>query len=182
MTPTNVRLRPDITVVSAPGHRSPFELIRVLEQFHVGTSRRYAVRDSSGDGKLNTFCNCFASDVALAMSVTLPHEVDEQGDPAEPLRGKELTANATVRWLRQHGPRFGWRQVSEAEAREAANKGHFAVATWLNVAGTGHIAVLRPGPGDRTMIAQAGAHNFESGRLEQGFGHHALECEFWLND
>lgn len=182
MTPTNVRLPPDITVYSAPGYRSPYALTRVLEQFNVGTSRRYAIRDTSGDGRPDSFCNIFASDVAHAMGVVLPHEVNEHGDPTEPLRGKELSANATARWLRQHGPRFGWKPATETQAREAANAGHFAVATWLHVAGTGHIAVLRPSDSDRTLIAQAGRHNFEKGTLAQGFGSHALECEFWIND
>lgn len=182
MTPTNVRKPADITIFSAPGYRSRFDLIRVIEQFDVSTSGRYKVRDTSGDGKPDTFCNIFASDVARAMGVVLPHEVLDSGDPAEPLHGRELSANATIRWLRQHGPRFSWRQCTEAEARAAADLGRFVVATWLNVAGSGHIAVLRPVESGRTMIAQAGRTCFAKGTLAQGFGGHSFECEFWANE
>lgn len=182
MTPTNVRLPPNITVYSAPGYRSPYSLMRVLEQFNVATSRRYAVRDTNGDGKPDTHCDAFACDVSLAMGIVLPSEVKPDGDPAEALHGRELNANDTIRWLRQHGPRFGWQHVNETEARTAANAGHMVLATWLNVGGRGHLAVLRPSDSDRTMIAQAGAHNFEKGTLAQGFGSHALECEFWANE
>jgi len=182
MTPTNVRKPPDLTSYSAPQHRSAYNLVRVIEQFHVGTSERYRVRDTSGDGKPDTFCNIFASDVALGMGVVLPHDVLDSGDPAEPMHGKELSANATVRWLRQHGPRYGWQQVTEGEARAAADEGRFAVVTWLNVAGSGHIAVLRPSEAGHTMIAQAGRSCFEKGTLAQGFGGHSLECEFWANE
>jgi hypothetical protein len=182
MTPTNVRKPPDLTTYSAPQHRSAYNLVRVIEQFHVGTSGRYVPRDTSGDGKIDTHCDAFACDVALAMGVVLPSEVLDSGDPAEAFKGRELNANGTIRWLRQHGPRYGWQQVTEGEARAAADQGRFAVATWLNVAGSGHIAVLRPSEGGHTMIAQAGRSCFEKGPLAQGFGGHSLECEFWANE
>lgn len=181
MTPANPRLAPNIVLRNRLGERSSAALLKVVEQFHVETSERYRIRDTSGDGVPDTFCNIFASDVMGALDVALPHEIDGFGDPAAPLKGHELSANATVAWLRMHGPRFGWRAATELVAREAALAGRPAVVTYDPGPGRiGHIAVLVPGP--ITTIAQAGRQNFSYGPLIKGFGSLIPKCEFWIND
>ena len=66
-----VPVRPALT--SCPNCRSQDRYLAVVRQFDVDTAERYRVRDTTGDGLADTFCNVFATDVAQAMGVLLPH-------------------------------------------------------------------------------------------------------------
>jgi hypothetical protein len=78
--------------------------------------------------------------------------------------------------------RDGWRAVrgpslqqTLREAHDEANRGYLVVASWKNAGGSGHVAVVLPGPLEPghglqvPRIAQAGNHTFASGRLSEGF-------------
>jgi hypothetical protein len=90
-------------------------------------------------------------------------------------------ANAQYDWLRQDGPKAGWKLVKTAvEAQELANQGVLVVASYKESDNrSGHIAIVRPcvksvdaieqeGP----QIIQAGMTNYRSTSLVKGFGHH----------
>jgi hypothetical protein len=173
---TNPPLRGD------PSCRNRATYDDVINQFAVGNNPRYAPRDSSGDGIRDTFCNIFVWDVTRAMGAEIPHWVDGSSNPAAVGSGRELSANATVDWLRQHGHRHGWRRVSEAEAQRLANQGHPSVVVWKNPGGIGHVAVVRPGEvtSKGPAIAQAGVRNFNHGHVKDAFGN--APVEYWVND
>jgi hypothetical protein len=159
---------------SAPGQRSRARLEEVIAQFKVDTHGRYAVRDTSGDGIADTFCNIFLWDWSIAMGAELPHWVDDKGKPTQPnaAGSHELSANGLIGWLKAHGSRYGWISSSEGAARLNALTGSPSVVVWQNPSGrSGHVAVVRPAPSEgEARIAQAGSHNFSDGLLSRGFG------------
>lgn len=147
-------------VFSCESCRAPDKLLSIIQQFKVETDPRYQRDALTGATK----CNIFAADVALAMSVMLPHW----------WMSKEESANDLFDWLPRQGKSFGWVPNDWATATSTAAGGCLAIAVWKNPSGaSGHIAVLRPDG----MIAQAGASNFESGPLLKGFG--SLSPTFW---
>ncbi|OYT70888.1 MAG: hypothetical protein CFK52_09695 [Chloracidobacterium sp. CP2_5A] len=176
---TNVRAWEPINapLQGDPANRNRAAYDNALNQFAVGVNPRYARRDG------NTYCNIFVWDATRAMRAEIPHWVDGNGNPAAVGRGRELDANATNQWLNAHGGRFGWREVSAAEAQRLANQGHPVVASWRNPGGIGHIAMVRPGEmtSRGPAIAQAGARNFNYGQLQDGFGN-ARGVQFFVND
>lgn len=147
---------------SHPGDRHPDLLDKVIDQFEVETSDRYRVRDTSGDGIPDTFCNIFAWDVTRALCAEIPHW----------WRGRELSANGVHDWLVQHGRTYGWEEGRAVDAVRAANLGAPAVAVWRNPSGSGHIAVVRPSltPSEPMMLAQAGRQNLRRASIAQCFG------------
>lgn len=154
-----------------PDCRSAGHYLGVVMQFPL-TSGRYL--PSPGV----TWCNVYAWDVMSAMGATFPHWVDEHGQPERPgPDAYELSINAGIRWLEEHGPEYGWREVSELDARAQALLGHPALATWSNPRGHGHVAVVLPFL-QPTHIAQAGARNFFDEPLAHGFGSHG-PIRFW---
>lgn len=167
-----------IALYSQPGARSAALLDAVIDQFHVGTSPRYAVRDANGDGIKDTFCNVFAWDVSRACGRELPHWINADGSPSLPGGASlELSINRLIGWLKTHGQRFGWNPATRAFAHANANAGAPSIVTYANPGGHGHIAVIRPNPADLT-IAQAGGVCFDRGPLARGFGN--LPVEFWI--
>lgn len=171
------------------GQRSADSLRRVIAQFKVAANPRYEIRDTTGDGEDDTFCNIFAWDFGAAMDAPLPHYLDAKSRPSK--RGEpgawETSANALVGWLKEFGWIYGWVQVNAARALEAANQGKPAVAGWINpTGGSGHIAVVRPGVADPVKgipIAQSGKVNFESGFLVDGFGVDRISAvRFYIHD
>lgn len=146
---------------NAKDARSAAALRAVAHQFEVATANRYQPKRRE-DGKLETFCNIFAWDVSRAMDAELPHWVDRNGDPAPVSKSNvELTCNALLPWLEEHGKRFDWTEVqTEVAAATHAAMGKPAVAIWRNKSGPGHIAVLLPSSTAETRIAQAGARCF----------------------
>ena len=141
----------------------------VIDQFAVGHNPRHLARDGF------TFCNIFVWDITRAMNAEVPHWIDPTGEIAVPFSNgaKEMTINAGVDWLRNHGGDHGWASATEEQAQDTANQGRLSVVVWKNpTGGHGHTAVIRPGiiTGEGPLIAQAGGRNFNAGRLKQGFG------------
>lgn len=166
--------------------RSPEATARAVEAIDPERNVELLRHDADGDGTMETFCNFFAHMVTALLSCTIPR----------------LKANAQVRWLRDEGPRNGWRKVLPTQAVEAANRGLPVVVCWFNphvvigkdgkpladaeghpVLGHGHIALVRATPKDGTgvWIAQAGRRNFNHARLVDGFGSLA-PLEFFSHD
>jgi len=145
-------------IQSFVSNRSPERLRDVIAQFSLVTAPRYQKRDVTGDGVDETFCNFAARDISEAMNAPLPQGY--RANDLEPWLGSKLGAAA------------GWERVDEHTAQLVANEGKLALAIWRNPTGrSGHIAVLVPDGGEPgTWIAQAGASNFERGKLSRGFG------------
>lgn len=177
-TNTKAWIPVDAPLQNRPGDRSASQYADVLDQFAVGNNPRYAKRNG------NTYCNIFVWDATRAMGAEIPHWVDGNGNPAKvgASGAWEMNANATNRWLHNHGPRHGWRQVSAEEAQRLANQGHPTVASWNNPGGIGHIAMVRPGEltAGGPTIAQAGSSNFNSGTVRQGFG--SAQPQYFVHD
>ena len=80
-----------------------------------------------------------------------PHSYD-LNNPENNKNAYEVNANETYDWLVNNGEEYGWREVTPAEAHEAANMGKPTVASWKNPNFnpntkkrlSGHIAVVRP--------------------------------------
>lgn len=155
----------------------------VLNQFKVQTTTRYQPVPNK------TFCNIFAWDATSAMNAEIPHWIDRKTNMpytynihlsyAENAKlATETNVNRLYDWMQTNGNAIGYREVSEEEARKAANMGKPAVALWKNpaVGHSGHIVVLRPydaakgGDPNGTYIAQAGSHTYNYINIEKVFG------------
>lgn len=166
-----------VTPVSeAPASLGPERLNKIqeaLRRLDVENNLRYR-RNRQGNNE--TYCNIFTMDYAKSMGAPLPEYLDWNHD-GKP--DKYLDANLAVKWLKgsyapggvSSGPQVGWSKVDPSNAAELASQGYVVVAGWENPGGIGHMAVVRPEsqPGS-IVIAQAGARNFSSGTVEQGFG------------
>lgn len=158
----------DAPLKGEPGKRSRGVLLSVVAQFHLEETPRY----QPGPGNL-TWCNVALWDITSALGCEIPHWAGDDGAPCRPGRGAELTANATLRWLEVHGPKFGWAPCSLAEAAEAAEAGRVAVAAWANPEPTksGHVATFVPSvEAGAAHIAQAGRRCFTSEPYAHVFG------------
>jgi hypothetical protein len=156
--------------------RTPDNLVRAAEQFHVEAHVRYR----AWMGK--TWCNIFAWDFTRALGCEIPHWVTADGNSAPPFGpgARETTANMLAEWLWTHGAAHGWRPVESRElAAMRADLGYPTVAVWRNPNATasGHIALMLP----NDIVIQAGTRN---GRmpLEVGFGRHVKEVLFYTHD
>lgn len=160
---------PSLPVVDAPlrgraSERSPELLQRIVDQFEVETTERYRRRDVTGDGKSESFCNIFVSDVTRALSCEIPKQL----------------ANAMTDWLDNFGRQYGWFRVDRDLAWYLSKTGVPIVAGWKNPAGGhGHVALLVPPPDGALWCAQAGSKNFSRGRLVDGFG--SAPARFWAH-
>jgi hypothetical protein len=169
----------DAPATSVAAARSRDALLAVVGQFEVVSAPRYQP-GVPGDAA-ETCCNIFTWDVTRALRAEVPHWVDDAGRPVAAGHGREMSANATVRWLETHGAAHGWREGTAAEAEFAAASGAPALAVWLNTDGHGHVAVVVPArEGAGVHIAQAGTSCFDSGPLAQGFGDHPVR--FFLHE
>ncbi len=158
-------------LTNAPGNRSRAAYDQVLNQFAAGVNPRYAQKRNDAGRIVSTYCNIFVWDATRAMGAEVPHWTKKNGDPSNrnDKAANELNANALNDWLHQHGPRFGWRQVTLQEGIDLANKGYPIVASWKNKEkkpgakrAIGHIAMVRPGtphPEAGPWMAQAGGVN-----------------------
>ena len=146
----------DAPVKSDPSNRSAQNYAAVIDQFDVENNPRYTPRDG------NTWCNIFLWDVTRAMGAEIPHY----------WQGRELDANATADWLREHGREYGWTPISEAGAQAAANEGKPVVVAWKNPGGIGHVGIVRPGEANANgpALAQAGSRNLNNGHVRDTFG------------
>ena len=145
-------------VTSNAGARSP-ELYRaVIDQFNVETAERY---EPFRDGY--TYCNIYLWDVTSAMGAEIPHYTDPgTGEPMyyPDIKGSsQMGAIAIDKWLKNHGPDYGWREVDAETAQRYANEGKPAVTT---AGSLGHVQVVCPSkdggydPVRGPTIAQAG--------------------------
>jgi hypothetical protein len=152
----------DAPTTSQPGSRSADQYDSVIDQFDVENNPRYTPRVQWEGGNFDTFCNIFVSDVTRAMGAEVPHFWE----------GQELDANRTADWLRDHGPDFGWRPVSEQEAQQMANDGKPVVVAWNNPDGIGHVGMVRPGEINENgpALAQAGSENLNNAHVRDTFG------------
>lgn len=124
--PQRQHLPLDAPLTMVPDSRDAVTYQRVVDQFDVEHSPRYAPKRDA------TYCNIFATDVAKACGVNLPHVVE----------GRELTVNDTDSWLRCQED---WDTVREPVALTLARVGIpvFAITT-SRPDGHGHIGVLLP--------------------------------------
>jgi hypothetical protein len=157
-------------VRSTAAARSREALLSVVAQFEVERSPRYQ-SEIRGDRR-ETWCNIFAWDVTRALGAEVPHWVDRMGRATGAGSGRELTANATVRWLETHGAANGWAEGDAPSATRAAEAGQPVLAVWQNPDGHGHVAVVVPSLSrePQVHVAQAGATCFSNGPLVEGFG------------
>lgn len=165
-------------VVGTSG-RSPQELSNRIDSFNVERNGKYLPHDG------NTYCNLYAADVAKSLGAPLPlYVTDGHGNVTKWLGATYMknwldgTLNVTGQYTQ--GPQEGWSKVDHSTAAQAANNGYVVVA-----AGHGHMAVVRPGTpegagkGD-VLISQAGARNFNSGPIKNGWGQYLAEAEFYV--
>lgn len=99
-----------------------------------------------------------------------------------PQHDQALLANAQYHWLHHTGKKYGWFPIrGRLAAQRIANKGYLVVATYANPNPNrpGHIAIVRPSNKSSTSvlahgpeIIQAGAQNFNSAPLNEGFSRH----------
>lgn len=156
-----------------------------------------------------TFCNIYAHDYCHLAGVYLPrvwwsaHALLKlaQGETVAPLIGNtivELRANDLFRWLRDHGPAFGWRQTgSLSKLQQAANQGAIGliIARRKEDGRSGHIVPVVPELGElrarrdasgevtSPLQSQAGASNFRFGTGKAGWwlGQEFAESAFWIH-
>ena len=167
------------------------------------THKRYLPRSGL------TFCNIYAHDYCTLCGVYLPRvwwtpgaiEKLAQGQTVKPLIGNtisEMRANDLFRWLRDFGPRFGWRQTGTlTKLQQEANQGAICliVARRKEDGKSGHIvAVVPETPSDRALRnaagevtkplqSQAGARNFrrDQSSLNWWKGDQFAESAFWVH-
>jgi hypothetical protein len=132
--------------------------------------------DPSRPGGTNrtTHCSAFAAAMAQRAGIYLLRP---------PQHGQTLLANAQTRWLDDgSGAADGWQPLATpAAAQAAANRGEFVVAVFRNPDPNrpGHIAILRPSEKTQAELdrdgpqeTQAGAKNWISTTVANGFSHH----------
>lgn len=153
-----------------PNQRHPMALLQCAAQFQVNAAPRYQPRDLTGDGRLETFCNFFLTDVTTALGCKV----------------LQMRANYQMRWLTgEEGRANGWCVVTRELAAVLACVGRPVVAGWRNPDDNapGHVALLMPPvspyPTAENCLqlvngalfsAQAGRRNWSHGLLESGFG------------
>jgi hypothetical protein len=123
------------------------------------------------------------------------------GETIEPLIENtimEMRANDLFRWLRDFGPRFGWRQTGTlTKLQQEANQGAIGliVARRKQDGKSGHIVAVVPetktekavrnaaGEVTRPLQSQAGSVNFRrgNGKLNWWKGDQFAESAFWLH-
>ncbi len=156
-----------------------------------------------------TFCNIYAHDYCFLAKVYLPRvwwtpgaiEQLAKGETVEPLYEKtmdEQRANDLFRWLRDFGPRFGWRQTGTlTKLQEAANLGGIGIiVAQRKVDGkSGHILAIVPETDDQKakrdsdgsvtgpLQSQAGVKNFRYRATANAWwkGDQFADSAFWIH-
>lgn len=180
-------------------------LVAIIDWLQVDNKNhlRYKPHDKS------TFCNIYAHDYCHLAGVYLPRvwwtpgaiEKLALGQSLVPMLGDtidEVRANGLFRWLRDFGPRFGWRQTGTlTNLQLEVNQGAIGiiVARRKNDGRSGHIAAVIPEFGEKTagrdaageviapLQSQAGRRNFRSDRgvLNWWKGSEFAESAFWIH-
>lgn len=164
---------------------------------------RYQPRNRS------TFCNVYAHDYCHLAGVYLPRvwwtpgaiESLASGQRVEPLLEatiEEMRANGLFRWLRDFGPRFGWRQIATlSELQLEVNQGAIGLiaARRREDGPPGHITMVVPeteshrarrnaaGEVTAPLQSQAGRQNFRrgTGRRNWWLDDQFADSAFWLH-
>jgi hypothetical protein len=167
-------------------------------------NRRY---QPTGGG--TTFCNIYAHDYCFLANVYLPRvwwtpgaiEQLAKGEKLELLYEKtidEQRANDLFRWLRDFGPRFGWRQTgTPTKLQEAANLGGIGIiVARRKIDGkSGHIVAVVPETNDQKakrdsngsvtspLQSQAGVTNFRyrAAPVQWWTGGQFADSAFWIH-
>jgi hypothetical protein len=123
--------------------------------------------------KGNTHCSAFVAAACFKADVYILRP---------PEHATKQLANAQADWLAGPGDEKGWKSIaSAAEAQRRANQGDLVVVVFkeANPERSGHIAIVRPNEKDEAkirdegpQIIQAGATNYNSASLTEGFKHH----------
>lgn len=154
------------------GAGGPLSVEGAVKALDVENRPRYA------PSKGVTWCNIFAWDVSVLVGSEVPHWHNERtGEPCAVRYGREMRANDISSWMRTFGVGRGWRSVPRLVAGSIARQGGLVLAVWSNPNGIGHVAVVL----DTDRIAQAGARNFSSGTVRDGFGSAAGALEFFAH-
>ena len=124
--------------------------------------------------KSNTHCSAFVAATCLKLDVYILRPPEHET--------KNL-ANAQAEWLPGKGRESGWKPVKgDIEAQQMANRGHLVLAAYQepHAEKNGHIAIVRPSSKsadtiklEGPQIVQAGATNYNSTSVKEGFKHHA---------
>jgi hypothetical protein len=181
------------------------ELAKIIDYLAVdkAANKRYQPHDGL------TFCNIYTHDYCHLAGVYLPRvwwtpgaiERLAQGQTVQPMIGQtidEQRANDLFRWLRDFGPRFGWRQTGTlTKLQQEANQGAVGliVARRKEDGRSGHIVAVVPETQDELakrnaagevtapLQSQAGAKNFRYGTSTRNWwkGDQFAESAFWLH-
>lgn len=185
-----------IAIASDSSSRSPALLNAVLDQFYVETAKRYQPTF------ISTYCNIFAWDATRAMNAEIPHWINRKTkasyayNPAlSYAENAEIAYEANVNllydWMERNAESIGYREVSEQEAKMAANRGQPAVAIWKNPKekSSGHIVILRPydtnreGDPELIYVAQAGRKTSNYIAIEKVFNSNMrTSLKFYTHD
>jgi hypothetical protein len=156
-----------------------------------------------------TFCNIYAHDYCHLAGAYLPRvwwtpgaiESLAQGRTVEPLYQKwieEMRANGLFRWLRDFGPRFGWRQTGTlSKLQREVNQGGIGLiaARRPSEGPPGHIVAVVPETDEHRarrntagdviapLQSQAGTTNFRygTGKVDWWKGARFADFSFWLH-
>ncbi len=147
------------------------DAMEVEKRWLAGETIDWRTGEANGKtGGPSTHCSAFvaAACVKLGAPMLTP-------PPQTFLAGKQQD------WLLKEGKDRGWREVSAAEAQQAANEGQVVVASWKNPdpKKPGHIVIVRPSAKDAAALAaegpdvcQAGRTNYNRTSVKEGFKNH----------
>jgi hypothetical protein len=181
------------------------ELAAIIDWLGVDNTANKRYQGTGG----STFCNIYAHDYCYLAGVYLPRvwwtpgaiERLARGESVEPLYERtidEQRANDLFRWLRDFGPRFGWRQTgTTTKLQEAADLGGVGlIVARRRVDGkSGHIVAVVPetdsqkarrastGEVIAPLQSQAGIRNFRygTGTLDWWRGEQFADSGFWIH-
>lgn len=181
------------------------EIDEIIDYLAVDKASHARYRPAGG----RTFCNIYAHDFCTLAGVYLPRvwwtpgaiERLARGETVPPKLGTtidEQRANDLFRWLRDFGPRFGWRQTGTlTKLQTEVNIGAIGliVARRTDDGRPGHITAVVPETGgDKArrdgsgeviapLQSQAGASNFmrATGKLDWWMGETFADSAFWLH-
>lgn len=115
-----------------------------------------------------TFCNVFMNML-----------MDKLGVPFAPWGQWGALANNQIAWV--DAANGGWYPVASAQqAIQLALQGKVVIATYYNINGHGHLAIVLPVAGSVPEIAQAGSRNYNEAPITWGFGN--IKPIFYAHD
>ena len=151
--------------------KSAYNLI--LDQFDVENNARYSQTVTEEEPfESFTWCNIYVWDVTVAMNAEIPHyynPIDGSGASSPGGGRSEMNADMIAAWLAVFGPRYGWREVTAAEAQKRADAGYPVVSA---IPGGGHVLMICPArEGDTGLFAsQAGGRNYRYSKYDPSAG------------